>query len=158
MAVSAESEAPNPSEQVARLYEQAEAQAAKAGEHLVGSQGFASLLGLMAENVAALSKLSSDAMDSVLRNLRVAGRRDVVRLSRQLARAEDKVERVLQEVEELRDELAQRDQPAVSRRSRARPARSRSGNGTSGSSGNGGSSSGRSRRGTESAKGSGDSS
>jgi len=97
---------PSPAEQVARLYEQAETQAAKAGEQLVGSGGFASLLGQMAENAAALTRLGNDAMDLVLRNLRVAGRRDVIRLSRQLARTEDKLERVLQEVEELRDELA----------------------------------------------------
>ena len=44
-------------------------------------------------------------MDLVLRNLRLAGRRDVVRLARQLARTEDKLERVLQEVETLRDQL-----------------------------------------------------
>jgi hypothetical protein len=64
------------------------------------------LLGQVAENVAALTRLSSDAMDLVLRNFRVAGRRDVVRLARQLARTEDKLERVLQELEELHDELA----------------------------------------------------
>lgn len=106
-----EREGPSPAEQVARLYEQAETQAAKAGEQLVGSGGFASLLGQMAENAAALTRLGNDAMDLVLRNLRVAGRRDVVRLARQLARTEDKLERVLQEVEELRDELAA-DRPA----------------------------------------------
>ena len=101
-----ERDAPSPAEQVARLYEQAETDAAKASERLVGSGGFASLLGQVAENTAALTKLSSDAMDLVLRNLRVAGRRDVVRLSRQLARTEDKLERVLQELEQVRDELA----------------------------------------------------
>jgi hypothetical protein len=95
-----------PAEQVARLYEQAESQAAKASERLVGSQGFASLLGQLAENAAALTKLGNDAMDLVIRNLRVAGRRDVIRLSRQLARTEDKLERVLQEIEQLRDEIA----------------------------------------------------
>lgn len=96
---------PSPSEQVSRLYEQAEAQTARAGEELVGSSGFGALLGRFAENVAALTKLSGDSMDIVLRNLRVAGRRDVVSLARQLARTEDKLERVLQEVEALRDEL-----------------------------------------------------
>jgi hypothetical protein len=45
-------------------------------------------------------------MDLALRNLRLAGRRDIVRLSRQLARTEDKLERVLQEVEALRAEVA----------------------------------------------------
>jgi hypothetical protein len=97
---------PGPEAQVRALYEQTEALAAEASEELVGSRGFGGLLGQFAENTAALSKLSSDAMDLVLRNLRLAGRRDVARLARQLARTEDKLERVLQEVEGLRDELA----------------------------------------------------
>jgi len=42
----------------------------------------------------------------ILRNLRLASRADITRLVRQLHRTEDKLERVLQEVEELRDELA----------------------------------------------------
>jgi hypothetical protein len=42
----------------------------------------------------------------VLRNLRLAGRADVTRLARQLHRTEDKLERLLQEVEELHAELA----------------------------------------------------
>ncbi len=108
MAQERDSPQPQPSEQVALLYEQAEARAAEAGEHLVGSKGFASVLGQLAENAAAVTKLGSDAMDLVIRNLRVAGRRDVVRLARQLARTEDKLERVLQELEEVRDELGRR--------------------------------------------------
>lgn len=105
--MASEHDTPSPSEQVARLYEQMEVQAAQAGEHLVGTGGFASLLGRMAENTAAVTKLTTDAMDLVLRNLRVAGRRDVVRLARQLARTEDKLERVLQELEELRDQVGE---------------------------------------------------
>ncbi len=120
--------APSPSEQAARLYEQAEAQAAKASERLVGSQGFASVLGQMAENAAALTKLGNDAMDLVIRNLRLAGRRDVVRLARQLGRTEDKLERVLQELEELRDQV--RAQPPASPRPAAgSSSRRRSSNG-----------------------------
>jgi hypothetical protein len=115
-----ENETPSPGEQVARLYEQAEAQAAKAGESLVGSRGFASMLGQLAENAAALTKLGNDMMDLALRNLRVAGRRDIVRLARQLARTEDKLERVLQEVEELRDRLEQPDARAQPQRSGSR--------------------------------------
>jgi ABC-type transporter Mla subunit MlaD len=103
---------PTPAEQVARLYEQAESDAAKASERLVGSHGFASLLGQFAENAAALTKLGNDALDLVIRNLRVAGRRDVVRLARQLGRTEDKLERVLQELEEIRDRLNDRDEQA----------------------------------------------
>jgi hypothetical protein len=125
-----ERQAPTPAEQVAGLYEQAESRAAKAGERLVGSQGFASVLGQMAENVAALTKLGNDGMDLVLRNLRVAGRRDVVRLARQLARTEDKLERVLQELEELRDELRRRDESPASRGSaKSASARQQAGNG-----------------------------
>jgi hypothetical protein len=96
---------PGPAEQASRLYEDLEAQAAKASEELVGSSGFAGLLARTAENVAAVTKLSGDAMDLVLRNLRLAGRRDVVSLSRQLARTEDKLERLLQEIEDLRADL-----------------------------------------------------
>jgi hypothetical protein len=91
--------APDP---VTRATDEAEAQAAAAMEHLVGTEGFGGLLGQMAENTAAISRLGTDAMDLVLRNLRLAGRRDVARLSRQLARTEDKLERVLQEIEEFR--------------------------------------------------------
>jgi hypothetical protein len=103
--MAADRDAPNPVEQVARLYEQTESEAAKATERLVGSGGFASLLGQLAENGAALTKLSGDAFDLALRNLRLAGRRDIIRLSRQLARTEDKLERVLQEIEAVRDRL-----------------------------------------------------
>jgi hypothetical protein len=94
-----------PAERIAELYEQAESAAAKASERLVGSQGFSSLLGQVAENAAALTKLSADALDLAIRNLRLAGRRDVIRLARQLARTEDKLERVLQEIEAVHDRL-----------------------------------------------------
>jgi len=52
----------DPAEQVARLYERTEAEAAKASERLVGSGGFASLLGQMAENVAALTRIGGDTI------------------------------------------------------------------------------------------------
>ena len=107
-------------EQIARLYEQAESAAAEASERLVASGGFASLLGQLAENAAALTKLSADALDLTVRNLRLAGRRDVIRLARQLARTEDKLERVLQEIEAIHDRL---DEPDAGRprTSRAQP-------------------------------------
>jgi hypothetical protein len=44
-------------------------------------------------------------MDLIVRNMRIAGRRDVTNLGRQLARTEDKLELVLQEVERLREEV-----------------------------------------------------
>lgn len=120
--MAADRDGPSPSEQLARLYEQAEAEAAKASESVVGSSGFAAMLGQFAENTAALTKLWYDGMDLVLHNLRLAGRRDVVRLSRDLGRTEDKLERVLQELEELRDQIDGRGGPnqrADARRSRA---------------------------------------
>jgi ABC-type transporter Mla subunit MlaD len=122
-------ESPTPAEQVARLYEQAESQAAKSSERLVGSHGFASVLGQLAENAAALTKLGNDGMDLVVRNLRVAGRRDVIRLARQLARTEDKLERVLQELEEVRDQLRDRDGQAPGAGSARASGRARSGDG-----------------------------
>jgi hypothetical protein len=98
--------AQSPEEQVRALYEEAESNAAKAFEQAVNTPSFGKLLALSAENVAALTRIGFDAMDLVWRNLRIASRADVVRLSRQLYRSEDKLERVLQEVESLRDEVA----------------------------------------------------
>jgi AcrR family transcriptional regulator len=98
----------SPDEQVKALYEQAESRTAQAFEDLVSKPSFGVLLARSAENVAAISRISSDFADLVLRNLRLAGRADVTRLARQLQRTEDKLERVLQEVEDLRDQLARR--------------------------------------------------
>ncbi|MET8451692.1 hypothetical protein [Streptomyces sp. NPDC005209] len=89
-------------------YEAMEQQAAEATEHMVTGSGFAELLGLTAGNFAALTRIGSETCDLMLRNMRLAGRADVTRLGRQLARSEDKLERVLQEVEDLRDQLAGR--------------------------------------------------
>ncbi len=86
---------------------------AEALEELVSKPSFGQLLARSAENVAALTRISSDVADLVLRNLRVAGRADITRLSGQLHRTEDKLERVLQEVEELRDELTAERRRAI---------------------------------------------
>lgn len=96
----------SPERQVRALYEQAESQTADAFEELVSKPSFGRLMAMSAENVAALSRIGSDVADLILRNLRLAGRADIVRLARQLHRTEDKLERLLQEVETLRDELA----------------------------------------------------
>ncbi len=97
---------PSAEEQLRALYENAESTATRAFEQAVSTPSFGALLARSAENVAALSRIGSDAADLVLRNLRVAGRSDITRLARQLHRTEDKLERVLQEIEQLRDELA----------------------------------------------------
>src|SRR5690242_3475455 len=93
-------------------YEQAENALAGVFEQLVARPSFGRLMAMSAENAAALIRIGSDVADLTLRNLRLAGRADVVRLARQLHRTEDKLERVLQEVEALRDELARRPEAA----------------------------------------------
>lgn len=97
---------PSLEEQVRALYGNAEDGAANAFEELAAKSSFGRLLALSTENVAALTRIGSDIADLTLRNLRLAGRADVTRLARQLHRTEDKLERVLQEVEQLHDELA----------------------------------------------------
>ena len=113
----ARTRSPSPDDQVRALYEQMESNTAKAFDEFVSRPSFGSVLARSAENVAALSRIGSDFADLVLRNMRVAGRADITRLARQLQRTEDKLERVLQEVEQLRDELGR--QPN-SRRSNGR--------------------------------------
>jgi hypothetical protein len=105
MAKSPTNGSPTPDEQIRALYEQAEGQVAKSLEQLVSRDSFGVLLAQLTENVVALTRIGTDMADVLLRNLRIAGRQDVIRLSRQLNRTEDKLERVLQEVEKLRDEL-----------------------------------------------------
>jgi hypothetical protein len=89
-----------------RLLEEAESSLAQALEKMVAGPTFALLLAQTAENVVALSKIWRDSADLAMSNLRIAGRRDVVRLERQLGRADDKLETLLQELEGLRGELA----------------------------------------------------
>jgi hypothetical protein len=104
----ADTSTPGPEAQVRALYEQGEAHTAQTFEELVSKPSFGMLLARSAENVAALARIGSDISDLMLRNLRLAGRADVTRLARQLHRTEDKLERLLQEVEELRHELARK--------------------------------------------------
>src|SRR5947209_3894955 len=97
----AENGKPTPSEQIKALYEESESRTAAAFEQLVSRDSFGELLARMTENVVAMTKIGTDVFDLILRNLRLAGRQDVTRLARQLARVEDKLEMVLQEVERL---------------------------------------------------------
>ena len=78
-----------------------EERTAKAAEELVRSNAFGELLARATQNVMGLTKIGFDVMDLTVRNLRLAGRPDITRLGAQLARTEDKLERVLQEVEGL---------------------------------------------------------
>jgi hypothetical protein len=96
---------PTPEQEVRRLYEEAEARVAKAAERVVSRDSFGELLAVTTENVVALTRIGFDAMDLVWSNLRLAGRRDITRLTRQIGRTEDKLELVLQEVERLREQV-----------------------------------------------------
>src|SRR4051795_361140 len=97
--------APTPDQEVRRLYDEAETRVARAAERVVSRDSFGELLAMVTENAVALTRIGNEAMDLVLRNLRIASRQDINRLTRALGRTEDKLEQVLQEVEELRDEL-----------------------------------------------------
>jgi len=109
---------PSPADETRRLYEEAESRTARAFETLISRDSFGELLAMVTENVVALTKLSTDALDLVLRNMRLAGRQDIVKLARQLGRTEDKIELLLQEIEQLRDEQRERaSAPRGSRRS-----------------------------------------
>jgi hypothetical protein len=110
---------PTPDQEVRRLYEEAESRVAKAAERVVSRDSFGELLAMMTENVVAITRIGNEAMDLVLRNLRLASRQDINRLTRALGRTEDKLEQVLQEVEELRDELSSSSRRNGTSRSRA---------------------------------------
>src|SRR6185436_2535119 len=97
--------APTPEQEVRRLYEEAESRVAKAAERVVARDSFGEILAMVTENAVAVTRIGNEAMDLVLRNLRVASRQDINRLTRALGRTEDKLEQVLQEVERLRDDL-----------------------------------------------------
>src|ERR671923_1066049 len=110
---------PTPEQEVRRLYEEAETRVAKAAERVVSRDSFGELLAMVTENTVALVRIGNEAMDLVLRNLRIASRQDINRLTRALGRTEDKLEQVLQEVEGLRDELSERAKGNGTARSRS---------------------------------------
>src|SRR3712207_738105 len=113
------SERQDPVEQARRAYQESESRAAAAWEDVVKRDSFAEILARVTENTPAVVKIGNDVADLVVRNLRIAGRRDITSLGRQLARTEDKLEMVLQEVERLQAQLdAARD--AEARRNGAR--------------------------------------
>jgi hypothetical protein len=113
----------DPAGEVRRLYGEVESQTAEAFERAVSRPSFGVLLAWMTENVVAVTKISTDVFDLMLRNLRLAGRQDITRLARQLNRTEDKLELLLQEVELLRDELAAEQRASGARNGRTRTGR-----------------------------------
>jgi hypothetical protein len=127
---------PTPDEQVRQLYEETESKLASAAEELVGRSSFAEILSRLTENAMAVTRIGNDVLDLAVRNLRLASRHDVTRLATQLARTEDKLELVLQHVEELEGSL---DVPTASdgRGSRSRASTTQNGRRRSRSSGGG---------------------
>jgi hypothetical protein len=107
---------PTPEEEARRLYDETEARVAKAAERVVSRESFGEVLAMATENVVALTRIGFEAMDLVWSNLRLAGRRDITRLAKQIGRTEDKLEQVLQEVEALREQVD------ISRDNGAKPA------------------------------------
>lgn len=89
---------------VRRLFKETEAALSAASEQTVQRDAFGELLARATENVMAVTKIGCDVADLIVRNLRLAGRSDINRLARQLARTEDKLELLLQEIEALRAE------------------------------------------------------
>jgi hypothetical protein len=122
---------PTPEQEVRRLYEEAETRVARAAERVVSRDSFGELLAMVTENTVALMRIGNEAMDLVLRNLRIASRQDINRLTRALGRTEDKLEQVLQEVEGLRDEIGASDNGRGSRAPAGGGGSSGSGSGTS---------------------------
>ena len=125
---------PSQEERVQQALEDAERRTADAMEKVVHSNAFGELLARSTENVMGLTRIGFDPMDLVVRNLRLAGRKDVARLGTQLARTEDKLERVLQEVESLRDELKRERSSNGSRTAASRSRSRRSSSSSNGSS------------------------
>ena len=90
-------------EPLRRVFAGAEGRMGEAMEQLVAGKAFAGLLGQAAENAVALSTINAQVWDLVLRNLRMAGRGDIHRLARRLNGIDDKLEVLLQELENLAD-------------------------------------------------------
>ena len=128
---------PTPDEQVRRLYEETESKLADAAEELVGRNSFAELLSRLTENAMAVTRIGNDAVDLAVRNLRLAGRQDITRLARQLARTEDKLELVLQQVERLDETVRAQAAEEGGRRTRASAAQGNASKRSSSNSGGG---------------------
>ncbi len=92
------------------VYEQFESRLSTAMDQLVATNGFAELFTTSATTMMALTRSVNGAIDQAVRATRLAARQDVTSLARQLARTEDKLERLLQAVEEIQDRLESTEQ------------------------------------------------
>jgi hypothetical protein len=93
-------------EALRRALVDAESRMASAMEHLVAGKAFSQLLGQAAENAVTLTRINADVWDMVLRNFRMAGRGDIHQLGRRMNRIDDKLEAILQQLEELSESRA----------------------------------------------------
>jgi hypothetical protein len=86
-------------------YEQFESRLSSAMDQLVATNGFAELFTTSASVMMSLTRHVNGAIDEAVRVTRLAARQDVTSLARQLARTEDKLERMLQLVEDVSHRL-----------------------------------------------------
>lgn len=85
-------------------------------EEVVNTKAFGDILAQLTGNLVAVSRISGETLDMLIRNARLAGRKDVSELARQLGRTEDKLEAVLALVEDLQGDLkAAREENAALR-------------------------------------------
>jgi hypothetical protein len=98
---------------IRQLFTESQDAFAAATEQTVQREAFGEFLARATENVMGVTKIAFDIADLIVRNLRLAGRADIDRLGRQLARTEDKLELLLQEIEALRAETRDGPPPAA---------------------------------------------
>ena len=91
----------DPLDSLRKMAEAIEGRTDTAMEQLVSGEGFSELLVRVTENLLALANINAAIWDQMLRNLRLAGLRDIDRLARQMTRNEDKLELLWQAVERL---------------------------------------------------------
>lgn len=97
--------APDPLASAYARYEQFESRLSSAMDQLVATNGFAELFTTSASVLMALTRTVNSTLDEAVRATRLAARQDVTSLARQLARTEDKLERLLQAVESISDRM-----------------------------------------------------
>jgi BMFP domain-containing protein YqiC len=134
----------DPLAQAYAAYEQLEGRLSTAMDQLVATNGFAEIFTTSATNIMAIMRIVNGGVDQAVRATRLAVRQDITGLARQLARTEDKLERLLQAVEQLEERLAASEaaspapaeaaaKPAAAAPAAAQPAAAESAAGTNGS-------------------------
>jgi hypothetical protein len=91
----------DPLDSLRKMAEAIEEGTGTAMEQLISGEGFSELLVRVTENVLALANVNAAIWEQMLRNLRLAGLRDIDRLARQMTRNEEKLELLWQAVERL---------------------------------------------------------